>query len=138
MEKKPGVYIDANIFLHAILDKGVKGERARKCLQELREQEIPIYTATLTFDEVAYSIWRMHDFETLQETISAFFQQPDLIFISVDMGIIIKAYELMQRYRFYPRDAIHAAAALKQNIPVIISTDSDFDRIEELKRKEPK
>ncbi len=59
---------------------------------------------------------------------------PGLNFIKLDRKIIDKAQDLITNYSINPRDAIHAATAIINNISEIISDDSDFDVIKEIKR----
>ncbi len=49
----------------------------------------------------------------------------------------MKAQKLVEKYKIKPRDAIHSATSLSLNINEIISEDSDFDKVEELKRLSP-
>jgi len=42
------------------------------------------------------------------------------------------------KYEIKPRDAIHAATALENGIEIIVSYDRDFDKLEEIKRLDPR
>jgi predicted nucleic acid-binding protein len=50
--------------------------------------------------------------------------------ISVDQTML--SLNLMKKYGIFPRDAIHASCAIASRIENVITTDSDFKRIEEL------
>ncbi|MBS7646603.1 type II toxin-antitoxin system VapC family toxin [Candidatus Bathyarchaeota archaeon] len=43
----------------------------------------------------------------------------------------------MEKYSIKPRDAIHVAVALENNVTEVVSYDPDFDKIERFKRIEP-
>ncbi len=63
-------------------------------------------------------------------------QIPNLDIISVKPADIILAFELMDSYsKLKPRDAIHLAVALNSGAETIISDDSDFDEIKEIKKE---
>ncbi len=63
-----------------------------------------------------------------------FLKFSNLNFLAVNEEIIFKAQELISKYNLNPRDAIHAASALVNNVDEIISDDQDFDVINEIKR----
>ncbi len=60
-------------------------------------------------------------------------QFPKLKFIEVDGSALLKAQRLLERYDLKQRDAINASAALSKNL-TMISDDTDFDIVKELKR----
>ena len=49
-----------------------------------------------------------------------------------------KNEEIIEKYNLKPRDAIHVASALTNNIKEIVSDDPDFDKVKEIKRKKLK
>ena len=55
-------------------------------------------------------------------------------FIDVDKIILHHALDMILKYKLKPRDAIHAATMELNNIYNLISEDSDFDRIDWIKR----
>lgn len=64
----------------------------------------------------------------------------ELDILPVGSGEIEKMMELAVKYKdknIAPRDIVHASVMLTNNIKKIISTDRDFDRIEELQRIDP-
>ena len=54
-----------------------------------------------------------------------------------DRSVTRRAAELMSEPALSPRDAFHAAHALDSGCPVIISSDSDYDRLSALRRVGP-
>jgi predicted nucleic acid-binding protein len=54
-----------------------------------------------------------------------------------DRSVTSRAKELMSEPGLPPRDAFHAAHALDSGCPVIVSSDSDYDRITTLRRVGP-
>lgn len=57
---------------------------------------------------------------------------PNLLLAEISVDQTMLSLNLMKKYGLFPRDAIHAAAAIASSIENVITTDSDFKRIEEL------
>jgi hypothetical protein len=55
-----------------------------------------------------------------------------------DLELALHYYEKYYREGIYPRDAIHTAVMVNNDLTEIISTDKHFDKIEEVKRIDPK
>ncbi|MBI3035879.1 type II toxin-antitoxin system VapC family toxin [Candidatus Woesearchaeota archaeon] len=128
-------YLDANIFIFAAGSRSEIGEKARKFLENLQLGNERAFTSSLTFDEV---VWKVSQIRSFNDALSAgdnLVGMPNLIFLDVNTTIISKSLDLMRLYKLYPRDAIHAASALNNNVYEIISEDKDFDNIKGLKRK---
>lgn len=64
-----------------------------------------------------------------------FFTFPNLEIVDVDLEVLSMAQKITEGYNVKPRDAIHAACALKYCSGQIITNDSDFDVIGEIRRK---
>ncbi len=130
------IYLDANIFLSAIVNP-TTDEQSKICNEILRKvvfKELSAATSLLTWDEIVFIIKK-----TLGRNIAGiegkkFLSFPNLLFLKVDDNVIFLAQDLSIKYNLNPRDAIHAASALTNNINEILSDDSDFDQIKEIKR----
>ncbi len=57
---------------------------------------------------------------------------PNLLLAEISVDQTMLSLNLMKKYGLFPRDAIHAAAAIASRIDNIITTDSDFKRIEDI------
>ena len=135
MEKSQQVYLDSSVFIPANLKSDQIGEQARNIINSVEAGIIQGDTSTLTFDEVAFTLRKIGGFEKSIMTGDIFLSIPNLNFIDVTYEIITSAQELIKKYRLKPRDAIHAACAINNDINIIISDDADFDAIKELERK---
>ncbi|MDW8061880.1 MAG: PIN domain-containing protein [Nitrososphaerota archaeon] len=62
---------------------------------------------------------------------------PNLRFLGISKTTILKAQDLMEKYKLNPRDAIHAATAIENKIDTMVSYDRDFDNVIEIRRIEP-
>jgi len=128
------IYLDANIFLYPHSGKGPKSDACIEILRKLSENKIDAGTSTLTWDEVHYALRKMLGKEKAIEQSKLFLETPNLRFIRVDEEIINKAQEMIEKYGLNPRDAIHAVTAIINKADGIITDDSDFDRVKEIKR----
>lgn len=128
------IYLDANIFIYATINNNKEGEICRDILSRVAFKKMIANTSFLTWDELSYVIRREKDREKAIEEGKEFLKFPSLIFLKVDKSIIDKAQELIEHYNIKPRDAIHAASAIVNGIKEIISDDSDFDKVKEIKR----
>ena len=129
------IYLDANIFILAAGSRSDVGEKARKFLGNLQVGKEKAFTSALTFDEVVWKVSQIRGFDDALATGNNLIVMPNLLLLDVNSHIISKSLDLMRFYKLYPRDAIHAASALNNNIFTIISEDKDFDNVKGLKRK---
>lgn len=129
------IYVDSNIFIHAFIDKGAVGEKARKFLQLIQEGREKAATSALTYDEVVWKVWKSRSYEDALSAANDLIEFPNLVLIGVDDKIVAKSFDLMKIYRIFPRDSLHAACALENGIFIFLSQDKGFDKIKELKRK---
>ncbi|MBI2584131.1 MAG: type II toxin-antitoxin system VapC family toxin [Candidatus Aenigmarchaeota archaeon] len=130
------IYLDSSVFLLAFLDVSEKGKRARTLLLEIEEGRKEAATSALTYDEV---VWNVKKERNQKESLAAGHDMVSLQrvrFIPADSLVIMRAQELREKYGLDPRDAIHAASALVNNISTIVSTDPDFDDVKEISRKD--
>ena len=52
----------------------------------------------------------------------------------MDIELILPAHEIARKAKIMPRDAVHAASAIKHCSGEIVSSDSGFDNIEGITR----
>ncbi|KYK33949.1 MAG: twitching motility protein PilT [Theionarchaea archaeon DG-70-1] len=130
-------YFDANIFIFPqIYDLSIESAaKAKEYLTSLTEGEIKGCTSTLTWDEIVYIVRKVGGKRNSLKAGTKFLRFPNLKIVDVDLKIISKAQKLVETYSLKPRDAIHAACALIYCDGEIITSDSDFDVVEEVKRK---
>jgi len=129
------IYLDANVFLNAALNREKEGEKARDIIRKLQKGEIAAATSALSFDEVFWIVKKHRDFNKALKATKALLEIPNLIFLEVNDETLWSAYNLAEKYRLDPRDAIHLASALNHGIFTIVSEDEDFDKVKEIKRR---
>jgi predicted nucleic acid-binding protein len=128
------IYLDANVFLNATLNQEEEGEEARNLIRKLQKVEIAAATSALSFDEVFSIVKKHRDFMSALRAAKALLEVPNLAFLEVNDETLWSAYNLAEKYKLDPRDAIHIACALDHAIFTIISEDEHFDKVKEIKR----
>jgi len=89
----------------------------------------------LTWDEVFYIILRVVGIDEAIKSGEFLLAFPNLTFLDVDLELILAAHQIARKARIMPRDAIHAASAIKHCRGEIVSSDSDFDKVGKITRR---
>ncbi len=134
MNKSKSVYLDSNVFIYASLYKGETAEKAKEYLRKSADGKIDAVTASLTWDEVVYAFRRLAGEKESLRAGKVLLRMSFIRFVPVDFSVCEQAQRIAEKYGILPRDAIHAALALKYCKGRIISNDSDFDAVDGLKR----
>ncbi len=132
MEKS--FYIDANVFIFAYCNDELLGTKCREIINLIVNNKIKAFTSVLTFDEFFYQVKKIKGYESALSSAELFLNLRNLNFVDVNINMINYSYSLLKIYSLNPRDAIHLACALSENVSNIISNDKDFDKIKEIKR----
>jgi len=128
------IYLDTNIFIYASIDESEIGKKCSEIISLHLNEKKDVATSCLTWDEVVYGIRKKVGKEMSIIQGKNLIEMQNLLWLDTNNLIISKAQELMEAYNLKPRDAIHAATAIVNGIKEIISDDSDFDKVTELKR----
>ncbi|MCP8308551.1 MAG: type II toxin-antitoxin system VapC family toxin [archaeon] len=131
------VYLDSNIFLYTILYDSKLNPKAKKAvsiLSSVEEGRIKGTSSLLTWDEVVWVAWKLVGYEYALKASASILRMPNMNFVGVDERVILKAHELVERYKLKPRDAIHISTALLIGEKEIISDDEEFDVVKGIKR----
>jgi predicted nucleic acid-binding protein len=129
------LYLDTNIFVYATLNTEDYGDKAESLLQRIARGEEQAITSVLTFDETFWVVKRDRGIEKALEAAQALLNFPNLEIVPATREIACLALQLIKECGLRPRDAMHAATAIAEKADFIVSTDSHFDRVKELKRK---
>lgn len=130
-------YLDANIFIYPLVYDDERSSLFKKILFDLINKKFVGFTSVLTWDEIVHILRKRRGIETSIIYGKKFLNLPCLNIIDANRPIISMAQKLISEYHLKPRDAIHAATAISRGCTEIISDDSDFDKIRELKRISP-
>lgn len=129
------IYVDTNIFVEAILKDNKK---CQQILEKIVNRELKAFTSVLTWDELTFIIRKFISKEISILEGEKFLRFPNLIFLDAKKDVIQKAQQLIEKYDLNPRDAIHIASAIHIRLKEIVSEDSDFDVVKEIKRISPR
>lgn len=112
-------------------------KRQREFLLKIAKGKIEAYTASITWDEIAWTTRKLFGAESSFDESRKFLNFPNMRILAVKKITVTLAQDLAEKYRLKPRDAIHAATAMEKGITSIVSYDRDFDQVKELTRTEP-
>jgi len=131
-------YLDSNVFIYPVIydERTVpKSRKAKDILTKVSTGELRGFTATLTWDEVVWVTSKVLGHKDSWEQGQKFLGFPNLTLLSIDEATLIRAQKVMGKYDLKPREALHAAAAIGSGQIEMISDDSSFDKVKEIKRK---
>ena len=131
-------YIEPTVFINALAADSPQRKACIAALDSIARGNLEAVTASLSWDEVTHVVAKTDGFEPSIAAGKALLQIPRLRIAVVDREIVTLAQELRAKYRLRPRDAIHAATAIREGEKDIIAYDLDYNKVRELKRKEPK
>lgn len=126
-------YVDSNIIIHPLLYEDEKADRCKNFLKKVASKKEHAICSYLAWDEIFYVVKRSLGKSIALVESKKLLNFPNLNFISVNKQIIYRAQELLEKYDLNPRDAIHAATVIL-NDAEIVTFDSNFDKIKELKK----
>jgi len=127
-------YLDSNVFLYPVLFADAKADRCRAILRRVVSGDLTAVTSVLTWDEFVYVVQKVLGRSVAVAEGQKFLRFPHLSFLKADMGTLSGAQRVLTQYNVRPRDALHAATALAHGASDMISDDSDFDAIKEIRR----
>ena len=132
-------YLDSNIFIYAatLPTSDSKAKKSKQILLDMADGKFQGATASLTWDELVWIVKRLSDKEIANKEGKKFLELVNLKILSIDEGVLHRAQNLIDGYKLDPRDAIHVAVAINNNITEFVSYDSDFDDLKEIKSKAP-
>ncbi|MEM3442786.1 MAG: type II toxin-antitoxin system VapC family toxin [Candidatus Bathyarchaeia archaeon] len=129
------LYLDSNIFIYAAIDNGGMGEKARTLLRKVQQGEEEASSSALTFDELVLAVKKYRSMDDAINVGEAFLNFPNIKIVAVDDELLVQALNIIKKYKLDPRDAIHAATAILKKAEAIVTTDPQFDKVKEIKRK---
>jgi len=130
-------FLDTNVFLYAAGGSHPERDACARVLRKVADGSLDATVNTEVVQEILYVLvrrGRRKEAVTLARHVTDLF--PDLL--PVTREDMLGACGLVQRYPRLPaRDAVHAATMLRHGLKHVISVDTDFDQVRELRRIEP-
>lgn len=127
------MYLDANFFIFANFASDRRGQKARAILKNVTNGKLAI-TSSLALDEVMWVLIKNRQDSELRAIIEEIYSIKNLEVKEVPAIIPLRALEFIEVYKLKPRDAFHIAIMEHFGVKEIVSDDSDFDKVKEIKR----
>lgn len=128
------VFVDSNVPMYVAGRDHPNRDPARRFLERARRGEIEAHTSTEVLQEILYRYSSLKRFDLAAQVYDLFVQLCPVVF-PVNLADTDRAKALVcGRSAVAPRDALHAAVMLNNDIPWIATFDDDFDRIAGIKR----
>ena len=125
------MYVDSNIFIYAAIDNTEKGEKARKIIEKITKGELKAQVSPLVWDEVVWVVQKLTNRDVAAEVGKLVLELP-LVWLDISYDTVKAALTFYER-GVKPRDAIHLGVMQEYSISEILTEDSDFDKISEIK-----
>jgi hypothetical protein len=131
------VFLDTNVFLYAVGAAHPLRVACAKVLRRVAEGSLDATINSEVIQEILYVLirrGRRADALKLANDLASLF--PDLLAVTRDD--LLSACELLEQYpRLSVRDAVHIGTMLRNGLRTVVSVDSDFDQVSEIRRIEP-
>ena len=135
---KPDAYfLDANVLMYAAGGPHSLRESCRAALQAAIDHRVSLVTDSEVLQEILHRYFGLQKPEIAREVYGAATQLCDEV-LPVSERTTARARELLLQYRnITARDAIHIATMEEGGLRRLLSTDSDFDTVDEVQRVDP-
>ncbi len=133
------MFIDANIFIFTITENPKYIRSCEALLNSIRNNKIKAYTSVNVVEEVVYKIMMF-------ELVEKYDKNPEVVrelekpwrvlndiknlmeILDVTYDDLSESGNLSKKYSLLPNDALSVAVMKRNNIGIIASNDSDFER----------
>ena len=130
------MFIDSNIFMHAISLHGRECGRCRDFIKKIAKGEQNSTTSVLVLDEVVWLVLKDATPEDAAAAWEKILNIPNLKVLDIDRSVA-RLVPAFLKQGLDPRDAIHAATMKAHGVETILSYDSHFDSVKGIRRQEP-
>ena len=153
------IYLDTNAFYFFFFEHEKYTRGIKRVISKIHRGVYRGITSCITLDELAYVIlmrliekkYKRHPSEILRENKSVILEFVDSIkdvfdvifslnnieIVGIDKDIMATIPIIMEESTLLPRDCIHLQTMRNKNCKLILSTDTDFDDIDGIKRIKP-
>jgi len=129
LHKLKKIGIDTNIFIYHFNGRSPFHDAARKFFDIVQDENIQLFTSTLTLAEILSFNGKPKDIKILKESL---IETPNLTIIEIDSNIAIESARIRRRYGFSLSDSIQIAAALSQNSEIFLTNDKRLKSFNEI------
>lgn len=136
-EDKDLSYVDSNIFFYAKIMDPEYGPSSAEVIKNIHDGRILVATSTLVALEVANALRKFGLGREVRDTVDSIFSLRMQV-ANLEQSDLRNAVNVFQKYLISPYDCAHVAIMGRLGARVVISADKDFDKISEIKRRDPK
>lgn len=134
----PAVFIDTNVPIYAAGGDHPLKEPCARILRSVAEDPNPFVTDSEVLQELLHRYLALGRWELGREVVRAFAETMHGRIEPVHAEDVLVASRLADRHRgVSARDLVHAAVMQRMGVARIISSDTDFDRLEGVERLDP-
>lgn len=131
------IFIDTNIIMYAVGREHKYKSSCAKIIMGISEGKIPGVIDCEVLQELLYRYWHIGELEKGLEVFE-YFQSLIPKILEINRSDLVTAAQILKENSLIsPRNAIHIAVMKNNKINLICTTDSHFDKIEGIKRKDP-
>ena len=131
------IFIDANIVMYAVGRPHKYKEACARIIVSISEGKIPAVTDSEILQEILCRYWYIRELEKGLQVFEDFQNLVPKIFPIGREDLVESAEILRKNIPISPRNALHAAVMRKNGVNSILSTDTHFDLIPGIQRKDP-
>jgi len=132
------LFIDVNIPMYAAGTTHPLREPSQRVIKAIAAGQLDALTDAEVFQEILYRYLHIGEREKGFRVFDLFYRIMLGNILPIEDMAIQLARELAEQYpAMSPRDLIHLAVMLRQNIQTIITTDTGFDSVKEIRRIDP-
>ncbi len=129
-------YVDSNVFFYAIISDIRYGRACSSIIRDIAERKIEAAISSLVLIEVANALHKYGRSNLMERCVDAICSLPVAI-EDVDVIAAREATRISRQTGIGPYDSVHIAVMKRLNLIEIISADTDFDRVDGVKRLDP-
>ena len=137
METAASYFLDANILMYAAGAAHPLREPCREALTRAVDQEVGLVTDAEVLQEILHRYFSLGRPEIARAVYDSAVRLCDEV-LPIDERHTSRALELLLEHsELSPRDAIHVATMEDHGLVRLLSTDQDFDAVDQVERIDP-
>lgn len=137
MDTSSSYFLDANVLMYAAGAAHPLREPCREALTRAVDQEVSLVTDAEVLQEILYRYFSIGRAEVARAVYDSAIRLCDEV-IPIDEGHTSRALELLLEHgELSSRDAIHTATMEDHGLDRLLSTDRDFDALDQVERIDP-
>jgi len=130
-------FIDSNVFFYAKMMDRDYGSACAEIMRKIVRREIRVITSVLVVIEFANALRKYGLSKEIKESIGGVYSLNISIY-EVDSIDVRSAIDFFNEFLISPYDCTHLAVMKKAGVSNMISADKDFDKVDWIKRSDPK